>query len=226
MSDTRYLAGVWESDLFRSLTWIGKRRRSKRIFNTKLASPSPSDLDSWHIPSWSWASISDGVEFLRLKPWAKTYVSLRGAECELSSFNPWGNVKHGKLHVSGPISSLSVAEQQQHSENTEFYYDDDVEDWTEKNIECLVPGLQTYASNWDKNECNGLEPWTHKAILFIDIHGLLLELVDSDTSTYKRVGLLHYGFNGVGPYTIDQTGEGVWWYQRTADRFQRDITIV
>lgn len=231
---SRYLAGIWDNWLLPSLTW--KRvssgnvtKRGQRGFRAKPASPKQVDESYWCTPSWSWASVGDAVSFVGNGEWGLAYVSLREANCDPSTVdNPWGNVRQGKLQVSGPISLFSDDEQHdcKLTHETDINYDCDLEELAGKEIECLVLGLETSSYERHGRRMNDSESWNRHVSLSIKIFGLLLELLDPKTSTYRRVGLVRYFFDGRGPYKVDGSGDGAWWYQRTTDRFRRDITIV
>ncbi|KAF0322805.1 heterokaryon incompatibility protein [Colletotrichum asianum] len=218
--NSRYLAGIWDNWLLPSLAWrrasLGKAMEGDREgFKVNQESPEESDQSQWCTPSWSWASIGDSVIFEGNEQWAKAFVCLRGADCEPSTIhNPWGNVRHGKLHVSGPISAFGPNEQHrcELGHETELNYDYDAKDLAGKEIECLVLGLETSSYEKHGRHPNDLESWNRQVSLSIKIFGLLLEPVDVDTATYRRVGLLRYYHEGRGPYAIDKSRRGVWWY--------------
>ncbi|KAF3799378.1 hypothetical protein GCG54_00001420 [Colletotrichum gloeosporioides] len=232
--DSRYLAGIWDNWLLPSLTWrradLGNMaKRGTESLLPKSASPEQSVQSHWCTPSWSWASIGGAVVFEGNDQWAKAFVLLRGADCDPSTIhNPWGNVRHGKVDISGPISAFGPNEQHrcELGHETELNFDYDAKDLAGKEIECLVLGLETSSYEKHGRQSNNLESWNRQVSLSIKIFGLLLEPVDVDTATYRRVGLLRYYYEGRGPYAIDKSRRGAWWYQRTTDAFRRDITIV
>jgi hypothetical protein len=87
----RYLAGIWESDLFRDLTW--------RSFNMKTGRCSP-----WRAPTWSWASVTgkvcwDGYHGGGLNILA-TFVK---AECIPASSDSTGELSSGYLVLAGGL---------------------------------------------------------------------------------------------------------------------------
>lgn len=232
--DSRYLAGIWDNWLLPSLTWrrndaTSKAKRGTESLLIKPTSSEQSGQSYWCTPSWSWASIGNAVVFDGNDQWAKAYAFLRGANCDPSTIhNPWGNVRHGKLDISGPISAFGPEEQRrcELGHETELNYDYDANDLAGKDIECLVLGLETSSYEKHGRQPNDLESWNRQVSLSVKIFGLLLEAVDVDTATYRRVGLLRYYYEGRGPYAIDKSRRGVWWYQRTTDTFRRDITII
>ncbi|KAL9624367.1 MAG: hypothetical protein Q9160_001329 [Pyrenula sp. 1 TL-2023] len=84
----RYLAGLWEDSLVPDLAWYADS------YEIKNAKPT-----TWRAPSWSWASISNSVHYIKsLRPACKVV----SAVCKSADgTNIFGEVVSGALTLSG-----------------------------------------------------------------------------------------------------------------------------
>jgi hypothetical protein len=87
-----YLAGLWSGLLVEDLMWwaptVGRRR-----FGAEVA------------PSWSWASVSDSVQYHQLK---KPLAKILFAECRYEGKTLFAVVLGGTIVLEGSISSLTL----------------------------------------------------------------------------------------------------------------------
>lgn len=84
-----YVAGIWESNLPRSLMWTRVGRESRRH-------------QEYYAPTWSWASLVGPEVRLEVRniPLAKV-ISLSK---ELSSANPFGSLKSASIKIKAPMA--------------------------------------------------------------------------------------------------------------------------
>lgn len=91
----KYIAGLWEDDIYNNLCWIVP----------DASRPRPS---SWHAPTWSWASINDGI--LRAPPQNYSHAS-RGPlafEVQESFVQPAGPDEFGELLAAHLVLSAHL----------------------------------------------------------------------------------------------------------------------
>jgi hypothetical protein len=95
----RYVAGLWENDLPRSLCWIARQ-------------PSHRRLESSPYPSWSWASISTPVLTDHVaKSFSKSSdLTIHEVQCSFASDDPHGEVRGGRLVVSGSLTAAKCVQ--------------------------------------------------------------------------------------------------------------------
>ncbi|KAF2468471.1 HET-domain-containing protein [Lindgomyces ingoldianus] len=89
----RYLAGIWSSDILRGLLW-------------KSTEPDPEhDNDTYLAPSWSWANIRRGIDWIPGGQATKYYIEidLAKTQCIHHGFNHFGRLKDGALFLKGPV---------------------------------------------------------------------------------------------------------------------------
>lgn len=87
-----YLAGLWKSNLAHDLMWSSNPA-------TKFATPSV-----WRAPSWSWASIDNGVSFDKITE--DSTLLAKVLSCEVtprSEQAPFGEISHGILEIDSPF---------------------------------------------------------------------------------------------------------------------------
>ncbi|CAG7560595.1 unnamed protein product [Fusarium equiseti] len=95
VTESRYLAGIWEDNLPTSLCWVQED-------NNDEATPLPKQ---YLAPSWSWASVVRGVEF----PIERTIsrfepdITILEAKCYVPGLNPFGRVSDGYLKLRGKV---------------------------------------------------------------------------------------------------------------------------
>ncbi|KAF4773254.1 hypothetical protein HER10_EVM0008235 [Colletotrichum scovillei] len=108
----RYLAGLWEKQLERSLLW-----RQGGALDIFLPESQRSRPEKWVAPSWSWASVQGSVDFAFAQT-GKSLVDIIGAETTLNSLgNPYGRVISGSLTLSGPC--LATRDAGSHGEDSD-----------------------------------------------------------------------------------------------------------
>ncbi|KAH8587983.1 heterokaryon incompatibility protein-domain-containing protein [Bisporella sp. PMI_857] len=108
----KYLAGVWQGDLCKSLSWHRPRKWYENGGNEDFRSLTKVNTNlTYRAPSWSWASIDGTVEFgfqfrdtddLQLRKDAAGVV----AEISSKGLDPFGQVKSAVLHVRGHIIDI------------------------------------------------------------------------------------------------------------------------
>ena len=199
----RYLAGIFESDVLRSLLW--------RVMNPKQASAITPTL----APSWSWASITGAVE-LEI-PFTATIVTprlignLTADICGVETFLDDGT-KAPSPHLIG--TSRATLEIEGHlllptTTETKIAYDQDVLNDTIKRIRTQTPNKVLMsgnslhfdvgkASDYNLTELHlihlGAWEWTfgfskRSTRLEVALVGLLLRPPDSSSKVYRRVGI-------------------------------------
>jgi hypothetical protein len=87
----RYIAGLWEKDLVRGLSWqVNERFCLKCVHN------------GFSAPSWSWASIDQAITLTAFPPPLKFFANLEILNVQLEKCsNPYGLVSRGELIVRG-----------------------------------------------------------------------------------------------------------------------------
>lgn len=114
-SDDEYLAGMWRSDLIRSLIWSRNQGLTRHF-------PKPSP------PTWSWASVErlngssqisfrhDPIHFGEINRErdfaADPRLHVLNARCLLAGKNPFGHVSSGRLDIEGPAIGAVISYQQ------------------------------------------------------------------------------------------------------------------
>ncbi|KAI9172790.1 hypothetical protein HJFPF1_02304 [Paramyrothecium foliicola] len=91
----RYLAGLWEGDVLRSLTWVP-------------IEPCATDKEEMECmaPSWSWLGAQRAVQWnARFEDDIKFFVNFVAADtaCHTSKLNPFGEVEYGYMMLIGDI---------------------------------------------------------------------------------------------------------------------------
>jgi hypothetical protein len=127
-----YLAGLWLEGLWYTLSWYRhERERTER----------PKD---YIAPSWSWASINAGVNWLIQLP--STYIKRRVEILEAvveHVGDPFGQVSHGWISVTGPlVEKVSPLETGQTTFLDDIYPDYPREHPPVK-VDCLLLGERT-----------------------------------------------------------------------------------
>ena len=143
ITQSRYLAGIWETDIARGLLW-----------RTDYAPGEPDDLenisdvgtraDPYRAPTWSWAS----VELITERPcsrwvsynfayekrggqWIDERFEVLDCRCEIMGSNPYGRVIGGNLHLKGAIMVMTFNYDVFYKlihKDTSWYFDFDVFD--------------------------------------------------------------------------------------------------
>jgi hypothetical protein len=93
----RYLAGVWQEDLYRMLTWYTH-------YFLWQDEPSPRHISQEYVaPSWSWASANHILGYMNLNYEMRLHTSMDIIEVKVtpSGIDPFGTVKDGYLRVRG-----------------------------------------------------------------------------------------------------------------------------
>ena len=90
LNGDKYLAGLWEHDLPRSLGWFSQPAYRQRL-------PEP------RAPSWSWASISSAI-FYPSYPDDDVWVKVNGFQCTPLGDDIFAQVKSGTLILEGKVT--------------------------------------------------------------------------------------------------------------------------
>lgn len=94
---TDYLAELWRDNLARDLLWFIPKKAETEVVNTDL-------------PSWSWASMNEAVEYYNVHESEKIAIEILQAECEWLGPDPTEEVRSDKIILKGmiePLKSLS-----------------------------------------------------------------------------------------------------------------------
>lgn len=99
-STGRYLAGIWENDLLRSLAWVPKEEDQGQ-------------KHEYIAPSWSWVSAQRGVTWggnmLREREYFVT-IDPNRTECRaISNMNPFGQVSWGHIFMTGEMLPVKIS---------------------------------------------------------------------------------------------------------------------
>lgn len=87
-----YLAGLWLEGLWYTLSWYRDRR---------LETERPKD---YIAPSWSWASLNAGVDWLIQLPRSSIMKRVEILDAVVENIgDPFGQVSHGWIRVKGPL---------------------------------------------------------------------------------------------------------------------------
>ena len=104
-STGRYLAGMWENDLLRSLAWVSHEEDQGQEHEH-------------NVPSWSWLSAQRGVTWggntMRDREYFVTINHERTACRPMTDLNPYGKVSWGHIFMTGrmmPVKISSINEQ-------------------------------------------------------------------------------------------------------------------
>jgi hypothetical protein len=107
-----YLAGIWRTDLVRSLMWARRAQSWHYDVHPRTARTSSG------TPTWSWASIrpsegeiSEGVEFVykgQCVILPDTRLNILDAHCVPTGSSPFGNVAEGFIRLEGAILRAEV----------------------------------------------------------------------------------------------------------------------
>jgi hypothetical protein len=97
-SHDKYLAGIWESHLPLGLMW--------RCKDERLQDPSARYI----APSWSWASIFGGIEWVHCAGAAiDPHIEILNSMVELANDHaPYGDIKSGKLIIRGLLQETTI----------------------------------------------------------------------------------------------------------------------
>lgn len=99
----RYLCGLWEAHLPCSLLW------RRKVSSGNSPGPSPARPVAYQAPSWSWASISGGVEFVKHQHQAEDLTAVARITKVHSRIAMDGNppgATVSRLGICSPIKSL------------------------------------------------------------------------------------------------------------------------
>ena len=90
-----YLAGLWRSNLAHELMWTSGRG-AKSI-------PAP----KWRAPSWSWASVDNGISFGTIPEGSEVIAKILECSATLASKDaPFGQVINGQLQMTAPVKQV------------------------------------------------------------------------------------------------------------------------
>lgn len=118
LSEDRYVAGLWESDLMVGLLWHASYAERPRLQRPP----------AYRAPSWSWAALDGGITFDSDVNYLAEGTPAHRATFTLSDLNitiqlagsdPFGMVALGTMTVSGRLKQV---EYQIVSESLEYYY--------------------------------------------------------------------------------------------------------
>lgn len=92
----RYLAGIWEGDLVRSLAWYvqGKSPRRKLL--------------QYRAPSWSWVTVEGTISSVYFEETSsKLIAKVISSNCTPSTVDPFGKISHGVLELETTVLQLT-----------------------------------------------------------------------------------------------------------------------
>jgi hypothetical protein len=109
-----YLAGLWTENVLGDLLW------SSAPF---LEHPHAATIvEPYRAPAFSWASVDTQIHYeLTLnaeEPKVEYVATVVDPECELSTLNPFGEIKSSTLSIRGPVQDATLVG----PENYSFYY--------------------------------------------------------------------------------------------------------
>jgi hypothetical protein len=100
-TESRYLAGLWANNLLENLCWA-----VNDLIESLLFAP-----PTYIAPSWSWASLTQGVEAQVEKTIGhlESKVSILDADTKVLGVNPFGRVSSGHLVLRGKVVMVELA---------------------------------------------------------------------------------------------------------------------
>lgn len=171
-----YMAGMWESDLPRTLAWTpygtySNDRRPKIRHATYIA------------PTWSWASLSGTVHFNKTKGVAHDSIGehgtmITGYYIDLLTSDPFGQIRAAELHVKARIINGVL----DYYRASDFHF---LRDSIGKWFGHMQFDVKEESKSVKVVRCIYLFPEEHGRGL-----GLALVPVEGSESTYRRVGLI------------------------------------
>ncbi|KAL6404051.1 hypothetical protein AUP68_13429 [Ilyonectria robusta] len=98
-----YIAGLWRSNLVEGFSWTHEGKRRPLNAQPKL----------WRAPSWSWASMTDGVLYKhRISPddlkLDKIYATVTDVVCMPTGLQKTGTISSATLTLSGWTSCATI----------------------------------------------------------------------------------------------------------------------
>jgi hypothetical protein len=110
-TDGRYLAGLWEKNIFHGLMW----HQNHQVVSNSRPPLSPErerhgfrpSLRFYIAPSWSWAAVDGTVRYLKIK--GKTSEELKVLGCDVYLAvpgKPFGEVTGGSLRIRAPLRKV------------------------------------------------------------------------------------------------------------------------
>jgi hypothetical protein len=97
----RYLAGIWEKDILRYLTWVPSETQVDEAEET-----------SYVAPSWSWLSAHRAVEWdSRFERDVEFFTTVDATQsvCHANPLNPFGEVEYGYITLIGDIVRIDIS---------------------------------------------------------------------------------------------------------------------
>ncbi|KAF9636835.1 hypothetical protein BFW01_g7731 [Lasiodiplodia theobromae] len=100
ITDDKWLAGIWESDMHIELLWSATRFRGSVLLPTS---------SEYIAPSWSWLARAQNAEISHISIQQNlSFITLLDARIELDGANPFGRVSDGYLELEGIVCALSA----------------------------------------------------------------------------------------------------------------------
>jgi len=201
---TKYVAGLWESTLLFDLAW------------RPISTPNPRPK-TYQGPSWSWASLNNGISFDEKFSPGSSNISIyaRVLACNvipLTEESPWGSVSTGELSVEGHleevqlcprISSLRFVSTGAIASGFKLDVSDD--GWVESSdglyvsstlysdIWLLSLGAEIMPSNWTREDISEDRPGP-------EVYGLILGRISLDKEHYRRLARFGSKFEDLKTY--------------------------
>lgn len=181
--NTRFLAGLWESELWRDILWYS---------DVGISRLTPDRLKSIHLPSWSWASVSCPVSYkwpVSSSP-ASVVGTLNVLNVDVDSEISKGDIR-GSLVVEGNMRKFFLRAHDQ----SRLFYKERTESITQRSIirNLKQSALVDPSESWrpDVSPQGLKEVWLLAvASEYYWIH--CLALVEAPNKVeYRRVGLCH-----------------------------------
>lgn len=97
LDPSNYIAGLWRDSLVEDLLWHVVPPAASTYFHT----------DAYVAPSWSWASVRDGVVWNPLRD-PKILIDIVDVNVTLKGRNPWGEVSDAFLELRGRLVRCRV----------------------------------------------------------------------------------------------------------------------
>ena len=108
----RYCAGLWCNAMIRGLVWSRTRRKRVHPQGSRVHA-SISTLANYHIPSWSWASITGGLIMFGLggevswsSEWIEEAAQVLDCRTIARTTDPFGQTSEGHLVLKAPFLQI------------------------------------------------------------------------------------------------------------------------
>ena len=173
----RYLAGIWQEDIYRALAWQVEMRPSRE--------PPIISTSECIAPSWSWAAAKWGVCF----PFAgfPSRAKILNYHIATKGRNPFGEVENGWIDLRAKVQKFHVHSEPSVGdfENQRIFVIHPSEDSSQKEFRFMPDDDSTLAESEFEVM---LLSWTQGSTLSV---ALAIEPIDEKPNAFRRIGLAH-----------------------------------